>query len=510
MSTEDTPLLSDEVSADLNPTKSNDDTITASPTSAAAFPENTAFAKRLIRKIDLRLMPLMFITFNFNYIDKSILSTAAVFGLVGDTHLVEGQFSSISSVFYFGYLLWEYPGVYLIQTLPVAKYIAADIVIWGIIVASTASCTSYEGLMVARLFTGMVESSISPAFLYVTSMWYTRDEMPSRMGLWYAGNSFGGAVASLLSFGIGQIHSSLKPWKLLYIIFGSATALWGFVVLICLPDTISRAKFLTPEEKKFAEERVRVAGTGITMSIKNEWKAEQAIECLLDPKTWFCVFISLFTMIPNGGTTSFANILITSFGFTGLQSTLISLPSSLISFLTIVLSGYLASRYRNTTTLLLSTLLLPPIIGASLMNWAPLNSLKLTGFYLIGFSHATIPLTMSLIGANTRGTTKKMTMSACMFVAYCVGNMLGPHIFGGKERDMGLGRGFAVCLGCYFLSAAMAVGLRGYLKGANARRDREEWGLESEGAGVGEGTEGEMAMGGDLTDFQTRGFRYRL
>ncbi|KAM0162052.1 hypothetical protein ACHAPF_003674 [Botrytis cinerea] len=298
MSTEeDTPLLSDEVAADLNPTKSNDDTITASPNSAPAFPENTAFAKRLVRKIDLRLMPLMFITFNFNYIDKSILSTAAVFGLVADTHLVNSQFSSISSVFYFGYLLWEYPGVYLIQTLPVAKYIAADIVIWGIIVASTASCTSYEGLMVARLFTGMVEASISPAFLYVTSMWYTRDEMPSRMGLWYAGNSFGGAVASLLSFGIGQIHSSLKPWKLLYIIFGSATAIWGFIVLTFLPDTILSAKFLTPEEKKYAEERVRLAGTGITMSIRNKWKGEQAIECLLDPKTWFCFFISLLTMV---------------------------------------------------------------------------------------------------------------------------------------------------------------------------------------------------------------------
>lgn len=139
------------------------------------------------------------------------------------------------------------------------------------------------------------------------------------------------------------------------------------------------------------------------------------------------------------------------------------------------------------------------------MNWAPLDSLKLTGFYLIGFSHATVPLTMSLIGANTRGTTKKMTMSACMFVAYCVGNMLGPHIFGRNERDVGFGRGFAVCLGCYFLSAAMAAGLRGYLKSVNGRRDREEWGLESE-----EETEREIDMDGDLTDFQTRGFRYRL
>lgn len=80
-------------------------------------------------------------------------------------------------------------------------------------------------------------------------------------------------------------------------IFGSATAIWGFIVLTFLPDTILSAKFLTPEEKKYAEERVRLAGTGITMSIRNKWKGEQAIECLLDPKTWFCFFISLLTMV---------------------------------------------------------------------------------------------------------------------------------------------------------------------------------------------------------------------
>ncbi|EDN97236.1 hypothetical protein SS1G_11761 [Sclerotinia sclerotiorum 1980 UF-70] len=398
MSAEQTPLLSNDPppsSSLLEPLESSKQN--EEPSYPEYYPGNDAFMKRLVRKIDLRLMPLMFITFNFNYIDKSILSSAAVFGLVEDTHLINNQFSAISSA---------------------------------------------------------VEASISPAFLY-------------------AGNSFGGAVANLLSFAIGQIHSSLKPWRWLYIIFGSATAIWGFIVLIFLPDTISSAKFLTLEEKECAEGRVSKAGTGITMSIKNEWKGDQVIECLIDPKTWFCFFISLFTMIPNGGTTSYANILITSFGFTGLQSTLISLPSSLISFLTILSTGHLASSYRNTTTILLPIFLLPPIIGTCLMNWAPLSSLKLTGFYLIGFSHGTIPLTMSLIGANTKGTTKKMTVSAVMFVAYCVGNMFGPQIFR-KNEETGYSMGFAIILACYCVAAGMGIVLRIYLERVNRRREMEE------------------------------------
>lgn len=44
-----------------------------------------AFAKRVLRKIDRRLVPLLFTTYMLNFMDKTILSSAAVFGLSRDT-----------------------------------------------------------------------------------------------------------------------------------------------------------------------------------------------------------------------------------------------------------------------------------------------------------------------------------------------------------------------------------------------------------------------------------------
>lgn len=46
---------------------------------------DAAFAKRVLRKIDMRLVPLLFITYGLNFMDKTILSSAAVFGLRDDT-----------------------------------------------------------------------------------------------------------------------------------------------------------------------------------------------------------------------------------------------------------------------------------------------------------------------------------------------------------------------------------------------------------------------------------------
>lgn len=51
-----------------------------------------SLAKRVLRKIDWRLMPLMFVTYNLNFMDKTILSSASVFGLREDTvsHTITG------------------------------------------------------------------------------------------------------------------------------------------------------------------------------------------------------------------------------------------------------------------------------------------------------------------------------------------------------------------------------------------------------------------------------------
>lgn len=57
-----------------------------------------ALARRVVRKIDWWIIPLLFVTYNFNFMDKTILSSAAVFGLKESTHLEGSDYSWVSSV----------------------------------------------------------------------------------------------------------------------------------------------------------------------------------------------------------------------------------------------------------------------------------------------------------------------------------------------------------------------------------------------------------------------------
>ncbi|KZF22512.1 MFS general substrate transporter [Xylona heveae TC161] len=472
-----------------------------------------ALAKRVLRKIDLRILTFMFVTYNFNFMDKIILSSAAVFGLSKDTHLHGTQYSWISSIFYFGYLVFEYPTTLLIQKLPIGKFLFAVLVIWGAIVACTAACSNFGGLAACRFFLGVAEATISPAFVYITSMWYTRDEIPTRTGVWFAGNSCGGFIASLLAYAIGQITHPLAPWQWMFIIFGVATSIWGIFVLFLLPDTINDAKFLTEEEKQYAEDRVVVSGTGRTNQSNSAWKKEQVLECLLDPKTWFFAAISVLTQIPNGGTGSFGNLALKGFGFTSLQTTLMTLPASVISMTTILATGWLAGRFRNATTLLIVAVVIPPVVGSALIFSLTNKGVRLFAYYCLQTGPAAIPLALGLVSANYKGVTKKMTVTAILFVTYCAGNIAGPQTFISSEASRGYPTAFKAILICYGLVILIALAFRAYLTFVNLRRDKSE-GLSTAAAAPPDGSGSGKHLGQDdyedVTDFNTLGFRYRM
>lgn len=323
---------------------------------------------------------------------------------------------------------------------------------------------------------------------------------------------------------MGHIEDSLAPWMWMYIILGCLTFLWGIPMLLFLPDSIAKAKFLTEEEREVAARRVVLAGTGRTDNTK--WKLDQALECLRDPKTWIIFSMSLLTQIPNGGTQNFGNLVIKSFGFTSLQSTLLVIPASVIAAGTIAGTGYLAGRFCQMNCILIICVVVPAIIGSSLIYVRPKTSsgVQLFGYFLLSTGPGAIPLLMSLVGANYKGVTKKMTMTAMLFIAYCAGNIAGPQFFRAGEAPH-YNTAFRAILVCYCFVVGLAVVLRCYLQWVNAKKEKEEGVKGSAGsAGVLAGkaadeTEQSTRIAevdlqaedfDDVTDWETFGFRYRL
>lgn len=86
--------------------------------------EDEQRGKKLVRKIDLMIMPLLCCTYVLQYVDKQCLSYAAVFDLLTNTHMTTDQYAWLTTVFYLGYLVAEYPWSYAAQRWSISKVVA--------------------------------------------------------------------------------------------------------------------------------------------------------------------------------------------------------------------------------------------------------------------------------------------------------------------------------------------------------------------------------------------------
>lgn len=66
--------------------------------------ELEAESKRVRRKTDLILMPVICWTYALQYLDNTVLGYAYAFGLLEDTNMSEGDYNWLASIYYIGYL----------------------------------------------------------------------------------------------------------------------------------------------------------------------------------------------------------------------------------------------------------------------------------------------------------------------------------------------------------------------------------------------------------------------
>ncbi|EHK21774.1 uncharacterized protein TRIVIDRAFT_151831 [Trichoderma virens Gv29-8] len=457
------------------------------------------------QRLDLVLMPLLGFCYMLQFLDKMTLSYSSLLGLIKDTanKLVGSEYAWCASIFYFGYLFWSFPASYLMVRIPIGKYLAVSVFLWGAVLMCHAVTSNFAGLMVTRFLLGVTEASVAPGFSLLMGMFYSRKEQPFRHGLWFAGNSVANIIGGVLAYAIGTTESALAPWRLLFIIFGGITVFWSVLMLLMLPDSASKAKFLSPRQKEIAVARVADNNTGIR---SNNFKWSQVFEALRDPQALLLFCWSLSVNLPNGGLTAFGSLVIAGFGYKGLNALLLQMPGGATQLVAVLLACYLPSRFQNIRIITMFSLNLISLIGMVIVYAVPAEhkNARLGGYCLCTVFAANMPLSLSLVSSNVGGFTKKTTANAMLFIAYCVGNILGPQFYKTKEAPS-YPTGIRSSLTGFVLGAFFLAALRVYLPWINSRRERATAQASTQEMSVTDIIEEHMS---DRTDWQRPDFRY--
>ncbi|RWA05260.1 hypothetical protein EKO27_g9847 [Xylaria grammica] len=456
--------------------------------------------KKVVRKIDYHVVPLLFVIYFLQYLDKNAINFANAYGLKDGTNLHGQDFSWLGSIFYFGYLAGQIPSGFLMQRLPVGRVVSVTVIIWGAIVLTTPACKSFAGIATNRFFLGFTEATVNPAFVLIMSIWYKNEEQPLRLEAYYCTNGLATMFGGLIGYAVGHIKTGLPKWMYVFLIFGSISLGTGIVSAFVLPDVPATAKFLNQRERAIATERVASNRTGVK---NHHFKKHQAIQCVNDPKTWILFIMAIGAQIPNAAITSFTSQIIGSFGFDTLGTQYLQIPGGAVQFLSLLLGGVLCSKWprgsRCPTMITANTIC---IIGSALLvrlpdenKWGRLVALWLCFFQGLGFS-----MSLTMISSNIAGSTKKQLTAVILFVGYCVGNIIGPQTFLEREAPHYRSAYVAMLVG-YTVKLVSIIVLYIYMWRTNIARDA---------AGPIDEKEAIEAGMHDQTELENKGFRYSL
>src|SRR5699024_1939034 len=117
------------------------------------------------------------------------------------------------------------------------------------------------GFEALRVLLGVLESSVTPAFVIITAQWYKRKENFFRTSIWFGCNGVGIILGSAICYGLlireESVGTPMASWRLMLITIGVITVVVGIVIILHIPDTPAQAWFLSERERLEVVERIR-------------------------------------------------------------------------------------------------------------------------------------------------------------------------------------------------------------------------------------------------------------
>ncbi|KAG8163013.1 hypothetical protein KVR01_007491 [Diaporthe batatas] len=306
-------------------------------------PEN----KKLVRKLDWRLVPSCWALYLLSNVDRANIGNAKTGGLEDDFKLTSTQYSIIVLVFFTSYIVCEVPSNMILGRVRPSIYLPTLAILWGIAAACQGACQNWHQIVCLRFLIGFFESGFAPGCAFYLSSWYRKYELASRYAWLYTSVAVAGAVSGLLAGVITEFMDGaggIAGWRWLFIIEGVASCVLGVIVMFVMPDypTSINSKFLTQEERILACNRLAIDGMGLAQGAQQrvgEWTALKMT--VKDWRTWCLCF--LFVMGTGSQTIQyFIPSLVETFGWKGHYAQYMTIPGYAFAVVCILVGCFTA------------------------------------------------------------------------------------------------------------------------------------------------------------------------
>ncbi|PGH03226.1 hypothetical protein AJ79_07421 [Helicocarpus griseus UAMH5409] len=305
--------------------------------------------KRVVSKLDWRMMPCVTLMFLMNYLDRINVSNARLAGLQSDLKMSDTVWNAGISTFYIGYLLAQLPGNMILAKTNPRLFLPGMMLLWSIGTICMPAMTNGPGFCLVRFYIGVTEAPFFPGLTLMTSSWYTKEESPIRMAIWHAGNTISNIISGFLAAGILENMdgiAGLHAWQWFFLIEGIVSIVVAFASFMFLPEWPHNTKFFTEQERQMAQYRVLVSNGGKDEKIGGTWDGLK--EAVMEPFTWFFCLMH-FALVTAQSFKDFLPSIVDTFGFDTMTTYLVQAPPYAIAYAFACTVAWSCGRMQEST-----------------------------------------------------------------------------------------------------------------------------------------------------------------
>ncbi|KAL2816503.1 major facilitator superfamily domain-containing protein [Aspergillus granulosus] len=440
-------------------------------------PEEKVIERKLRRRIDSIIMPIVILVYLMNYIDRNNYAAAKLQGLEEDLSLNDQQYQTGLSILFVGYILMQVPSNLLLNYMGrPSLYLGGCTVAWGLVSAVTSQVTNYGGIVACRFILGLVEAPFFAGVLFYLSKWYTKNELALRMSIFYSGSLLSGAFGNLIAAGIldGMAGArGLSPWQWLYIIEGAITVFIGLAVCVLLPDFPENWRRLPEEMRHVAKKRLAIEARQADVDAGTGMSQMQGLKLAFqDPKT-YALAIAYMAITGASGFQNFFPSLTATLGYNRTISLLLVAPPYIFMVFYSMAHSYMSDRFGKRFWFFIYPIPIT-IVGFVIFMSTEVFGARYFSFFLMVFVFAQNGTVYSWIaGAIPRPPAKRAAAYAFINSIGNSASIWTPYTY--READIPYYRpAMGVCIALQVIGALMAVFMYFHLTSLNKRQERFE------------------------------------
>ncbi|EAW12338.1 putative MFS transporter [Aspergillus clavatus NRRL 1] len=433
--------------------------------------------KKLRRRIDSLIMPLVILVYLMNYIDRNNYPAARLQGLERDLNLNDSTYQTGLSVLFIGYILAQIPSNLILNYMGrPSLYLGFFTTVWGMVSLLTSQVKSFGGIVACRFILGLVEAPFFAGVLFYLSKWYTKKELALRSSIFYAGSLLSGAFGNLIAAGILSGlngHRGLAAWQWLYIIEGAITMAVGILVCFLLPDFPSTWKLLSEEERQVATRRLVIEAAEADVDEGGKMSQVKGLKMAFSDIKTYVLAIAYLAITGASGFQNFFPTLTSTLGYDHTISLLLVAPPYIFVVFYSLAHNYFSDRFSMRFWFFFYPIPIT-IVGFIIFMTTDSFGPKYFSFFLMNIIFAQNGTIYSWI-ANAIPRPPAKRAAAYAFIN-SIGNSASiwtPYTY--RKQDAPHYRpALGVCIGLQVLGGLMAIFMYFHMRSLNHRLERLE------------------------------------